>query len=185
MVTSNVVQLSILTISEDSSDDSHETIAAIAKKMLLLIDPHTQTHRIEFEPQNERAARAMQGSKWKSRSPRDRQKLIDLWETIATKVVEDPIIPGFVLFHVDGDRKWAERATSENVQRFEEILQIHVGPIVADTLAKKGRSVEFTARMTRVRRLVPFYSIEAWVYQNTSVARRLCEEHCGHHLEQM
>lgn len=31
-------------------------------------------------------------------------------------------------------------------------------------------------RMKRLRLLVPFYSIEAWVYQNTREARHLCEE---------
>lgn len=39
--------------------------------------------------------------------------------------------------------------------------------------------------MRRLRQLVPFYSIEAWLYQNTAEARRLCEASCGRHLDKI
>ncbi|MFS8071802.1 MAG: hypothetical protein ACMG6S_35980 [Byssovorax sp.] len=50
-------------------------------------------------------------------------------------------------------------------------------------LKKNGMEHEAVARMIRLRRLTPFYSIEAWLYQNTIEARRLCATACGRHLE--
>jgi hypothetical protein len=34
-------------------------------------------------------------------------------------------------------------------------------------------------RMSRLKQVVPFYSIEAWLFQNTQEAIRLCQEHHG------
>lgn len=31
--------------------------------------------------------------------------------------------------------------------------------------------------------MTPFYSIEAWLYQNTKRVRELCERRCGKHLQ--
>src|SRR5262249_8721635 len=109
VVSRDGICLSILVLTEDSASDGHETITALAKKMLDQVVPGCRTNRIEFEPQNAVAKRAMHGNLWKSRSPRDRQKLVDLRQTIATKLVEGKLVdgeavPGFVFFHVDGDR---------------------------------------------------------------------------------
>ena len=39
--------------------------------------------------------------------------------------------------------------------------------------------------MKRLIPLAPFYSIESWLYQNTAVARRICNENgCKQHFEQ-
>lgn len=175
--------LSILLLTEDSGRDSHETLRALVKKMLLLVDPacQTQPQRIELCPQPERAARAMHANIWKSRSPRDRFKLVDLRETIATKLLEED---GFVFFHFDGDRPWGERTESENVARFDEFVRAYVEPIVEDRLRRRGVLEEKPLRMERIRPLVPFYSIEAWLYQNTTEGAHLCQERgCGRHVE--
>jgi hypothetical protein len=189
-VSRGAIQLSILILTEDSAKDSHETITALAKKMLDLVVPRCGTHRIEFEPQNALARQAMRGNLWKSKNPRDRQKLVDLRQSIATKLVEGKLVegetvPGFVLFHVDGDRSWAEQKLSENVALFETFIRIYVEPIVTNALTKRGILGELHARMMRLRRLTPFYSIEAWLYQNTAEARRRCAEACGRHLDRI
>jgi hypothetical protein len=171
-------------LTEDSADDAHETLSALVKKMLQLVVPACQTQRIRFEPQGEGAARAMRGNLWKSRSPRDRPKLVDLRQAIATKLVEEADdVPGFVVFHVDGDRRWQDRTSSENVARFDDYVRTYVEPIVRDALGRKRRGEETPARMARLRRLSPFYSVEAWLYQNTREARRLCEAGCGRHVD--
>lgn len=190
MVSRDAIRLSILLLTEDSAEDSHETITALVKKMLDLIVSGVGTHRVEFEPQNTLARQGMRGNLWKSKNPRDRQKLVDLRQSIATKLVEGKLVegesvPGFVLFHVDGDRPWAEEKQSENVAHFEAFVRTYVEPIVAAALHKKGISGELAARMDRLRRLTPFYSIEAWLYQNTAEARRLCAASCGRHLDRI
>ncbi|XYI00256.1 hypothetical protein ACMHYB_11100 [Sorangium sp. So ce1128] len=184
-------RLSILVLTEDSAEGSCETIAALVKKMVLLVDPECRTHLIAFEPQGEHEQRAMRGNLWKSRSPFDRQKIVLLDRAIAAKLIEDPV--GFVAFHVDGDRRWAERASSENVVKFTEFVSTYVLPGVHNALRRQRERDALTipdedidraaaAALARLLRLTPFRSIEAWLYQNTAEARRLCQVACGRHV---
>lgn len=99
---SNVARCSVLVLSEDSGRGAHDTVAALAKKMFLLIEPACQTQRVRFEPPaNEGARQALRGNLWKSREPRDQPRRRDLIGYIATKLFEGPT--SFVLFHLDGD----------------------------------------------------------------------------------
>lgn len=181
--------LSVLILTEDSAKDAPATLIALLKKMFQLIVPGCGTHRIRFEPANKQAAEAVRGSCWKSANPRDRQKLVDLNRTIATKLLEgkleDPAdVPGFVVFHIDGDRPWSEQETSENARRFEAFCE-RLEPLLRDALDKKGSGHELEARRLRLRRLMPFYCIEAWLYQNLAEVRHRCAEGCGAHLQQI
>lgn len=180
--------LSILVLTEDSAKDSVDTIATLAKKMLLLADKAARTNRIELEPQREGAREAMRGNLWKSAKPFDRPKLIALGRAIAAKLLEARV-PGFVLFHVDGDRVWADRASSENVEKFGEFVRRYVEQSVHQALCEQQKTRPLAvdverdkaAAMKRLLRLTPFYSIEAWLYQNTAEAIRLCSARCGRH----
>ncbi len=106
----------------------------------------------------------MRGNLWKSRNPFDRQKIILLGRAIAAKLIEDPI--GFVAFHVDGDRRWAERASSENVAKFAEFVSTYVQPGVhhalrrqhdRDALATSDQDIARAAEaaLARLLRLTP------------------------------
>ncbi|HSN99559.1 MAG TPA: hypothetical protein VLS89_14795 [Candidatus Nanopelagicales bacterium] len=186
-------RLSILILSEDGARDACDTITALAKKMLLLVDGAVQTHRIEFQPQDEDSRWAMRGNDWRSRSETDRPKIVQLGRVIAAKLLEeDP--PGFVLFHFDGDQTWADRSLCKHAAQFEEFLRAYVEQNLDNTLrrraARRGQKVDVavveqqkSAAMKRLLRLTPFYSIEAWVYQNTVEARKRCKEGCGLHLD--
>ncbi|MCK6589196.1 MAG: hypothetical protein L6Q76_16615 [Polyangiaceae bacterium] len=156
------------------------------------MDQHARTHRIVLEPQDESAKRAMRGNLWKSTRPSDRSKIIDLGRSIAAKLLEEDG-PGFVFFHVDGDRVWSERTTSENVEKFDAFVRDFVRQTLDNVLRRKRRKAgeplneealqhEIETALSRLFRLTPFYSIEAWLYQNTVEARRLCGLHCGKHI---
>jgi hypothetical protein len=175
--------LSMLVLTEDRAGDSHKTLVALVKRMLLLVDGRCGTHRVRFEPSNAGAQVAMHGNLWKSTDERNRPKRVILGKAIAEKLMEGGECPGFALFHFDGDRAWGDRASCENIPHFETFVQRYVEPLVVAILKKNGREHEATARMSRLRRLTPFYSIEAWLYQNTIEARRLCAATCGKHLE--
>ena len=165
--------LSILLLTEDSAEDAHDTLAALAKRMLQLIVPQCGTHRIDFRPANDDAKRIMRANFWKSEKPRDHRKITDLKRTIATKLSEaEP--PGFVFFHVDGDRSWSLRSTSENRQKFEDRIRFGVEQLVAGAIEKKTALRERNAKidqqaalrereatMARLHLLMPFYSIES------------------------
>jgi len=91
---------------------------------------------------------------------------------------------GWVLFHFDGDRTWAARESSENQEKFQEHVWERVRELVGSTLARSQNGstpqeseAQAGARMTRLKTVVPFYSMEAWLFQNTREAVRLCQEH--------
>jgi len=126
------------------------------------------------------ALQAVHGNIWKSRSGKDHHKQVSLVRYMATKLMES----GFVLFHIDGDRTWAERSSSENVQKFETSLRKQVEQLVSGALQKKGQPGVLSGTMARLCLLVPFYSLESWLYQNTRKGRELCEaNHRAEHLD--
>lgn len=183
--------LSILLLTEDSAADAHDTLAALAKRMLQIIVPQCGTHRIDFRPANDDAKRIMRANFWKSDNPRHHRLITDLKRTIATKLSEaEPT--GFVFFHVDGDRSWSLRSTSENRQKFADRIRLGVEQLVADAIERKAtvraRNAELEqesalrereATMARLHLLMPFYSIESWLYQNGRAATAICHAEYG------
>ncbi|MEQ1507908.1 MAG: hypothetical protein ABMB14_37110 [Myxococcota bacterium] len=167
--------LSVLVLTEDGSDDAHATLVALLKKLLRRVDDACRTDRIRFDPQGEAERRYTVANAWKGDGPSDRAsraaarfRLIDLYRTIATRLLEqDP--PGFVVFHLDGDTTWSNRHTSENVQKFSARIVHHV-----ELLVEQRDPTRAASAMDRLLPLVPFYSIEAWLYQNLSEMRGLC-----------
>jgi len=162
----------ILLLTEDRANDAHAIFAILAKKMLQLLKAGCPTHQLDFRPANDDARRAMHGNLWKSEKPRDRQKLVDLRRTIA-RTLNEPGEQSFVFFHIDGDRSWSKRETSENHQKFLERIRHGVEQL----LAQSGRSaLEIETALSRLCLVMPFYSIEAWLYQNTRAAIQICQE---------
>jgi hypothetical protein len=176
--------LSILVLTEDSSPQAHETISALARRMLQLVDEDTATHRIRFQPTE--ARRAVHANRWQSRH--HHPELVDLKREIARKILEDEV-PGYVLFHFDGDRPWSERHASTTIEKFRQFIR-GLRPLVeqnlrARGLLRNGDDVDAIVddRLGRVREVVPYYSVESWLYQSTARLRELCQAGCGKHLD--
>ena len=195
MVSTKRPLLALHILTEDSAATAHDTLVALVKKMVLLLDPACRTHLVAFEPQGDRERRAMHGNLWKSKRHLDQPKIILLGRAIAEKLLEQDV-PGFVLFHVDGDVPWARHDESENVAKFSGFLQTYVRQALdralrvqhkerGDTATDEVIATQVDAALQRLLRLTPFYSIEAWTYQNTAEARRLCEQNCGRHVDQI
>jgi hypothetical protein len=166
----------ILLLSEDGSKDARPTLEALVKKMLRLVDGQCRTNALRFEPPDEAVATIVGGNRWKSTNPRDHQKIVALVRTLATKLAEQP--PGFVMFHVDGDCRWSERDRSRTPTQFRQSIAARVRDLLSDK-HRDWTSSEIDYCMKRLLLLVPFYSIEAWTYQNTRRARELCHKHHG------
>ncbi|WP_164008564.1 hypothetical protein [Pyxidicoccus trucidator] len=175
-------------MTEDSGDDAFDTFKRVARELLKQVDEYINTHpeRLAFEPlRSTEALQALNGSIWKSRAARDRQKQVTLIGTIATQLMLEN---GWALFHVDGDRTWADRSSSENVQKFRPLVWEKVRLRIlmeleqrekqtANPTTPSEREARANQRMTRLKQVVPFYSMEAWLFQNTREAVRLCAEH--------
>lgn len=166
--------LSVLVLTEDTAGDAHATVTAIAKKVLFLLEPALDVARLSFDRADERARAGMGFNFYKSRNPRDHGKKVALAQAIATHLLHADG-PTAVLVHIDADRPWAGDldVACENVTRFHEAV---LGP-VATLLEQKGRR----DRLAHLALLVPFYSIESWLYQNTSEALKICQEQHPRH----
>jgi hypothetical protein len=171
-------------VTEDSAPDAHETVSHLLRRMLQLVEPTFATNRLKTLRQEDADERqAAQPHRWHSRDSRDRLFVKKLARTIAT----DLLASRFVLVHADGDVKWSERP-GRNAKDFEESLMPVVRAALAPehTLPRSPRQIA-PARSTRTEEeigrylgrmvlVMPYYTIEAWLYQNTDVAIRLCQE---------
>ncbi len=183
-----VPSLSVLLLTEDSGTDAFATLQKLARELLKQVDEYVQTQpeKIAFEPlRSKEALQALHGNIWKSDKKRDHGRQVELVRTIATQLLLEN---GWAFFHFDGDRSWADRGSSENVAKFRARVWERVRLLIQMKLDEqekqagrvpvaKALEARATQRMSRLKQVVPFYSIEAWLFQNTQEAIRLCELH--------
>lgn len=176
--------MSALVLSEDGSSSAFDTVRMFVKHILLAVDPRTQTHVIDFEPPSDPAAReALSGNRWREgRGP----AYVRLLSAIAAKLAEPG---GFVFFHFDGDTTWTERQACLTGRQFDELIVRRIPDLICARLASTNERPKRKAfreasceeidslvarAMPRLFSVVPHYSVEAWCYQNTGLARELC-----------
>lgn len=186
--------LSIVILTEDSGEDGRPTVEALARRMLHLVVPGFGSHRVHFVPRDPPEEQAMRGNVWKTdgKNPQEYERRVRLLRYIARKLSQADT---FVLFHIDGDRVWGERHTSENTAKFERLVREKL-PQVADrgrANIPRGRSqVDASGdpspqlRLENLLLICPFRSIEAWLYQNLKAAIDICDrEHRGSHITEL
>ena len=124
--------LSVLVLSEDGAKDAYETVVALAKKLFRAVDEQCQTHKIGFDSPGEEIRLAARRNTWKGTDSQHDRPRVALVREIATTVAQEN---SHVLFHIDGDRTWGNRSSSEN--RFAACLdQMRASdPLVADLAA--------------------------------------------------
>lgn len=152
-----------LVLTEDGGADGHDVIRGLLRCMFCLIDGQTQTQHIKFEPANAKAKVVMQANGWEDKKRND---LVYLRRAIAEKLAEG----GFVFFHFDGDKTWSRRHECKRPDKFREMI---VKPVRIILEGKVGVG-EAQERLKRLHAITPFYSIEAWLFQNDRVACGLC-----------
>jgi len=182
--------LSIVILTEDSGKDGRATVEALARRMIDLVVPGYGSRRVDFVPREPREEEAMRGNVWKTdgKNPVEHERRVRLLKYIARKL----LLPDtFVLFHVDGDRTWSERHTSENAAKFERRIRTVLPQVVdrgrANAPRGKGRMAPSVAPpplpLDHLLLLCPFRSIEAWLYQNVQAALDICRrEHQARHV---
>jgi hypothetical protein len=187
---SGATGLSIVILTEDSGKDGRATVEALARRMLDLVVPRFQSQRIQFVPRDPVEQEAMRGNLWKTdgKNPVEHQRRVRLRRYLVRQL---SLPDSFVLFHIDGDRPWSDRHTSENTEKFEHFRATL--PQVADrgranNPRPKVRGAPHAGpppelRLEHLILICPYRSIEAWLYQNVPVALDICRrEHRGVHL---
>lgn len=163
---------SLLILTEDSGRDGHETIVHVVKRMLKLIEPSLRTNRLGIEPRDDAAQRCVNGTRWKSVDPKFKADFTVVLRSIATKLGRED---GFVFFHIDGDRTWKRRSSNENEGKFQKLVVEKIRALLRQKdPAARPETIE--DKLGRLHLLMPFYSIESWLYQNTDVAIRVARE---------
>ena len=124
----------------------------------------------EIEPtEDANALRSMRGNRWMDEKTSDSHYYrTTLIQSIATKLGEG----GFIVFHCDGDTSWKKRKESTKRKKFDKLMEPGIRARLRDTAKLAPKNIE--AAMKRVLIMVPYYSIESWLYQNTDEAIRIC-----------
>ncbi len=162
---------SVLLLTEDTGGKSFDVLRALVEKMFYLLEPMSDVRRVRFDPADEKARVAMGWNAWKERGPRGDRVRVDLRQAIATRLLHKDGL-GFVLVHVDGDRRWEDSQggiLAENLEQFRKLVL----PGIELLLAAKGQS----ERIHRLVMVTPFWCMEAWLYQNVDVALSFYEKH--------
>jgi hypothetical protein len=157
--------ISFVVLTEDTSKDAPAVWKHVLARVLTQVDPHARRDRYIFHSPSLDLVGA---NMWKSKSPRHHRQLVTLRQFVATRLLAGDV----VFFHVDGDRAWSEAQTSENVRAFAERVTAPVRLI----LQGNRQGPELDRCLGRLLRVSPFYSVEAWLFQNTHQAARICRE---------
>lgn len=167
---------SLLLLTEDADDRALRTLVI---RLLNRIVPGavTRDDADAWEPVTHEARAVVQANGWKNER---RVDLVRFCQYIATKLYQEH---GFVIFHVDGDRAYGDRIDSENAQKFESIIRrrvrINLVTPPAQRRPRRPRALPLDPatverRLGKLILVMPFYSLEAWLFQNTEQAARHC-----------
>lgn len=155
--------------SEDRADAKRDfgVLQQIVGGMLRFIEAHTKLHYIEFRP----VARGVSGSYWKARKSKDvgvRLKRTTLLQEIATELLRGRVM----FFHVDGDCAWKQHKRApvrDELARFRQDL-LRVARQAPDSNIDESLLDDIFIAV------VPFYSIESWLYASTEHLRTLTRD---------
>lgn len=160
----------VFVLSEDGSEHAPEVIKRLLKSMFRFIDERCQTHRIGFQPPDDPdVRRVVIANQFLNRTRRER---VSLYKYLAERLRSDD---AFIVHHIDADVPWGRREQTppEKVDRIPREILAHVRTF----LSKFYSDSEIEERLRRYLVLVPYHELEAWLYQHTDVALRLCREH--------
>lgn len=168
---------SVLVLSEDRSEDAIPTIQALLRHMLAHVNPNSPVDALLLEPfEDSLASKVVFGNVWKSAKGTAPAITVRLAQRLARQILQG----GFVVHHVDGDTTWADRASSENVGAYERVIASKVRALLLaqrpEGKARKLTPLEADEAMKRLIVLMPFWCIEAWLFQNTAEARQHCAD---------
>lgn len=184
------VVASILVLTEDSAPRAESVVRKLVEKLLRYLESRCDPQRIRFEPIDPETRPLMSANQWAGSDQKRYIVRTRLHRIIAAKLV-DPT--GFVFQHIDADRRWTdrERDPSTNVAHLGRLLT-HVRRELTDRFqpaktrpprrARKAIDTMSAAEidasvqrcLARFIPLVPYWEIEAWLYQNIRRAAELC-----------
>lgn len=172
----DTARVHILVASEDGSARATQVVQQLTSKVLQRVVPHP-SQRLTWLPIEAAHHPVVNAMQWKSRSAEDMPRVRDLHRRLAAHLAQGPDC--FVFFHFDADVRWSRRP-SPNLEIFDERVRAGVRQMLLQPRRPHpvlGEEVERS--LERLVPLVPYFEMEAWTLQNTSVAIRLAKEQYG------
>ena len=163
-------RFSIALLSEDRSEGTWRGLRAIVERLLRRFEDDGFTRRTEIVPPEPNVRPVLIANRWRDTTGQYESEKRELWRYLARKVSEPG---GVVVFHYDGDGRWSRRGESTARAQFAREVRTRVEQVLA---AQRLPREEIAKRMGRLVECVPFYSVEAWIYQATERAIQLCQE---------
>jgi len=139
---------------EDSSKDADATMRALVERLLYRLEPNVQVHRVELRSALGDARAAAAAQRWKGQDARGE----GLRRALANELARRLVMGDFVVFHYDGDKAWDGQPGSPHDGAVAELYREIHGHVEA-----RGKGAGLLAGFLR---LVPFYSVESWLYLN-------------------
>lgn len=178
--------VTITVVSEDGSPSGQSTVLKFIKRAAISVCATCQPQNLKCEPREAALQKqSISGNLWKSGEPRDHVKIVQLRQYLATRLGR---ASSLVFYHFDGDVPWNERERCENKTKFERaildgVIQLLAKPPHAVGTARSKEQIDEC--ISRLILVVPFYSIEAWLFQNTEQLIEHCKKRCSRscHLE--
>ncbi len=167
--------LRVIILTEDSGGQGHDVLAAVAKKLFTYLVPGFQTQPavVQMVRPDDGVRDLIRANAWEGRKNHHRR--VDLVKKLATDLVEGDL-PRLVLWHVDGDTAWSQRRTASRVANWQTQIE---APVRAQLLRHFGDEVKVGQLMERLILVVPYYSIESWLYQNLDECERIAVDFPG------
>jgi hypothetical protein len=171
--------VTITVLSEDGSPSGQSTVLKFIKRAAVSVCATCQPQNLKCEPREETLQKqTISGNLWKCEKPQDHAKIVQLKQYLATRLGK---ANSLVFYHFDGDVPWNKRESCENKDKFQRkiidgVTQLLAKPPCAIGTARSKEQVDDC--ISRLVVVVPFYSIEAWLFQNTDQLIENCRKKC-------
>lgn len=154
---------------EDTGKDADEVLRALVKLLTRMLAPDHRHDKLKVNVASGEPRRAMRALVGKSKEDEAlRRKLVN---NLATRLSSGEII----IFHHDGDEPWRGEPGSA---KFDKTIT----KLLRDVRRALNTGEPDTTPVPGFLRLVPHYSIEAWLYLNHAEVQRLAPERAARWL---
>lgn len=156
--------MQIYLFGEDSYSKSTKILKNIILKSFFQIDSNFNDESEEFSyAETEFYWLTLQSNQWKNKKPTS--NFDSLCKLIADIYLNED---EFIFWHIDADITWQDGFninSSSNIIDFQNIILKKV----ANYLSAKGTTLDFEILYNKLILIVPFYSIESWLYENYQI----------------
>ncbi|MBK9369548.1 MAG: hypothetical protein IPN01_25175 [Deltaproteobacteria bacterium] len=154
---------------EDSGKDAEDVLRALVKLLTRALAPDHRHDKLKVNVANGEPRSAMRAHRWAS--PKEEGLRRALVRDLATRLRSGELI----VFHHDGDEAWRGKPGSAKHDKAVEGL-------LRDVRRALNTGEPDTAPVPGFLRLVPHYSVEAWLYLNHAEVQRLAPERAARWL---